>query len=60
VPLNNRVVSMNLEQLHHVDRAVTVACGARKYQAILGISRGKWMSVLITDGCVAQRLIHEA
>ena len=58
-PLSNRVVSMSLEQLARVNRAIAVAGGARKYKAILGALRGKWINVLVTDRCTAERLVQE-
>jgi len=57
--LSNRVVSMSLEQLARVNRAIAVAGGARKYKAILGALRGKWINVLVTDRCTAERLVQE-
>jgi len=58
-PLSSRVVSMSLEQLARVNRAIAVAGGARKYKAILGALRGKWINVLVTDRCTAERLAQE-
>lgn len=59
-PLDNRVVSMNLEQLRNVDQAIAVAGAKRKYQAILGALRGDWINILITDLCTAESLLNEA
>lgn len=56
-PLSNRVVSMSLEQLARVDRAIAVAGGPRKFKAILGALRGKWINVLVTDRSTAERLL---
>jgi DNA-binding transcriptional regulator LsrR (DeoR family) len=56
---NNRVMSMSLEQLRKVDRSVAVAGGARKYQAILGALRGKYINVLITDSETGKKLSVE-
>ena len=58
-PLNNRVISMSLEQLSRVDRALGIAGGSRKYEAILGALRGNWINVLITDRYTAERLVEE-
>jgi DNA-binding transcriptional regulator LsrR (DeoR family) len=58
-PLNDRVVSMQLDQLGRVDRSIGVAGGARKYAAILGALRGGWINVLITDQFTARRLVAE-
>ena len=48
-PLNQRVISMRLEQLRKVDRSIGVAGGARKFAAILGAIRGGWVNILVTD-----------
>jgi DNA-binding transcriptional regulator LsrR (DeoR family) len=58
-PLSNRVVSMSLEQLAQVNRAIAVAGGPRKYKAILGALRGKQVNVLVTDRRTAERLLSE-
>lgn len=55
-PLEKRVISMSLEQLRKVDRAMGVAGGRRKFEAILGALRGGWINILITDHHTALRL----
>ncbi len=57
--LQNRVFAMNLDQLQHTERAVGIAGGSRKYHAILGALRGKWINILITDNVTAERLLAE-
>jgi|SRR5579859_429552 len=57
--LDNRVVSMSLEQLRKVDRAIGVAGGRRKYAAIRGALRGRLINILITDRFTAEQLIKE-
>ncbi len=57
--LEKRVISMSLEQLSKVSRAVGVAGGSRKYSAILGALRGHWINILITDHFTARRLAEE-
>ena len=56
-PLDGRVVSMTLEELRRVRRAVGIAGGQRKLPAIRGALRGRWINVLITDRFTAQRLL---
>lgn len=56
-PLNQRVISMRLEQLRRVDRSIGVAGGERKFHAILGALRGRWVNVLVTDLLTARRLL---
>jgi DNA-binding transcriptional regulator LsrR (DeoR family) len=57
--LEKRVISMTLEQLSKVGRAVGVAGGSRKYAGILGALRGHWINVLVTDHFTAKRLANE-
>jgi DNA-binding transcriptional regulator LsrR (DeoR family) len=57
--LEKRVISMSLEQLSKVSRAVGVAGGSRKYAAILGALRGHWINILVTDHFTANRLANE-
>ena len=47
--LEKRVISMSLEQLSKVDRAIGVAGCSRKFNAILGALRGHWINILVTD-----------
>lgn len=57
--LETRVISMSLEQLSKVNRAIGVAGGSRKYAGILGALRGKWINLLVTDRFTAERLAKE-
>jgi DNA-binding transcriptional regulator LsrR (DeoR family) len=57
--LEKRVISMSLEQLSKVSRAIGVAGGSRKYAAILGALRGHWINILVTDHFTANRLANE-
>jgi DNA-binding transcriptional regulator LsrR (DeoR family) len=56
-PLNDRVIGMSLEQLHHVPRAVAIAGGKKKLAAIRGALLGRWVNVLITDRYTAANLV---
>lgn len=58
-PLNDRVLSMDLEQLQRVRRVVGIAGGRRKFEAIRGALRGNWINVLITDRFMAEQLVKE-
>jgi len=55
--LNDRVISMDLDQLRAVRRVVGVAGGRRKTNAIRGALAGKLINVLITDLRTAERLL---
>jgi len=57
--LEDRVVSMSLEQLRKVDRAIAVAGGRRKFEAIRGALRGRWINILITDRFTAEGLVKD-
>jgi DNA-binding transcriptional regulator LsrR (DeoR family) len=58
-PLNDRVVSMKLDQLKKVDRAIGIAGGSRKFKAIRGALRGKLINILVTDSCTANKLVED-
>jgi len=57
--LNDRVISMELDQLRAVKRVVGVGGGRRKTNAIRGALAGKLVNVLITDLSTAERLLAE-
>jgi DNA-binding transcriptional regulator LsrR (DeoR family) len=57
--LEERVIGMTLEQLRHVKRTIGIAGARRKYEAILGAVRGRWVNVLITDRATAEKLVAE-
>jgi DNA-binding transcriptional regulator LsrR (DeoR family) len=57
--LNDRVISMELGQLHAVRRVVGVAGGRRKFHAIRGALWGRLINVLITDLASANQLLDE-
>ena len=57
--LNDRVVSMELEELKKVDRAIGIAGGSRKFAAIRGALRGGLINILITDSCTAEKLVND-
>jgi DNA-binding transcriptional regulator LsrR (DeoR family) len=59
-PLDARVISMSLQELKGVKRAVGIAGGSRKLAAIRGALAGRWINVLITDRFTAERLVHDA
>lgn len=58
--LNDRVISMELDELCAVRRVVGVAGGARKFMAIRGALTGGLINVLITDLASAERLLAES
>ena len=56
--LTNHVISMSLSQLKKVERAIGVAGGESKFDAILGALRGRLINILITDQFTAKRLLE--
>ena len=58
--LNDRVVSMELEQLKNIDRAIGIAGGSQKFSAIRGALRGGLINILITDSCTAGKLVQDS
>ena len=55
--MTNYVISMELDQLKKAERAIGIAGGARKFQAILGALRGKLINILVTDQFTAKKLL---
>jgi DNA-binding transcriptional regulator LsrR (DeoR family) len=55
-PLDERVIGMTLEGLRRIPRSVAVCGGKRKFTAILGAVRGKWINTLVTDQTTGERL----
>ena len=58
--LNERIIGINAEQILKTRRRIGVAGGRRKFEAIRGALRGKWISTLITDLDTAQRLVESS
>jgi DNA-binding transcriptional regulator LsrR (DeoR family) len=56
-PLDDRVISIRLDQLKKVRRSVGIAGGQRKHLAIKSALLGGWINVLITDRFTAEYLI---
>ncbi len=57
--LDERVIGMSLDQLRKVQRTIGIAGARRKYEAILGALRGRWVNVLVTDRPTAEKLVGE-
>jgi DNA-binding transcriptional regulator LsrR (DeoR family) len=57
-PLNDRVIGIELEQLKRVPRAIAVAGGPGKAEAIHAALTGGWINCLITDTYTAERLLE--
>lgn len=57
-PLGFLVFGLELARLKSIPSVVGIAGGKRKYQAILGALRGRWINVLITDQFSAEALLR--
>jgi len=57
IELNQRIVGIELEALHDIDRVIGVAGGEAKAGAILGALRGGHVNVLVTDDATASRVL---
>lgn len=55
-PVDDRVIGLELEQLRRPRRSVGLAGGPRKFAAIRGALRGRFVNVLVTDRFTAERL----
>ncbi|MCR4406811.1 MAG: sugar-binding transcriptional regulator [Anaerolineae bacterium] len=57
IELNQRIVGIELEALHHIEQVIGVAGGEAKAEAILGALRGGHVNVLVTDDVAAKRVL---
>jgi DNA-binding transcriptional regulator LsrR (DeoR family) len=58
-PLGSRVIGIDLEGLRRIRTTIGIAGGKRKFAAILGGLRGKWINTLVTDQYTAERLAKD-
>lgn len=57
--LNDRIIGIDLKQLHQIPRVVGVAGGTNKIDPIRAALRGKLIDVLITDQATAEALVKD-
>ena len=57
--MNERTLAIELESLRKKELAVAIAGGVRKVEAILGMLRGHYCNVLITDEETAKTLLAQ-
>lgn len=55
---DERIIGIQSVQILNTRRRIGVAGGRRKFEAIRGALRGRWLSTLITDLETAQRLVE--
>jgi DNA-binding transcriptional regulator LsrR (DeoR family) len=58
LPINRRIVGIDISVLHRIPWVVGVAGGLAKAPAILGALRGRHVNVLITDDAAAREVLH--
>jgi len=57
IELNQRIVGIELEALHHIEQVIGVAGGEAKAEAILGALRAGHVNVLVTDDATARKVL---
>jgi len=57
--LDQRLIGITPTDLLNVPRRIAVAGGARKFSAVRGALRGRWVNVLVTDLELARRLADD-
>jgi DNA-binding transcriptional regulator LsrR (DeoR family) len=55
--LDDRTISLTIEEICRIDRVVVIAGGRRKFKAIAAALQGRIPDVLITDSTTAKRLL---
>ncbi|WP_227323831.1 sugar-binding transcriptional regulator [Acidisoma silvae] len=56
-PLAENLIGMTVEQIRAAPTVIGVAGGIEKAEAISAVLRGRWLTTLITDATVGQRLL---
>ncbi|WP_316774669.1 sugar-binding domain-containing protein [Streptomyces sasae] len=57
--LGERAIGVSVDQLRSAPRRIAVAGGDRKYGAVRGAVRGRWITTLVTDISTGRRLLDE-
>ena len=60
VPVDKRIIGIELDDLKQIKHVVGVAGGEKKAKAILGALRGKRVSALVTDDMAARQVLRIA
>lgn len=58
--LSNRIISIDLQDLHHHKKVVGVGGGPSKIKSVLGALNGRYLDVLITDVKTAEEVLKLA
>jgi len=56
--LHNKMIGLGLKELNHIPIVIGVACGEDKKEAILGVLRGGYVNIIVTNERVAGYLIN--
>ncbi len=57
--INNRVMSLQCDDLRAIPHTVAVACGLHKKRSIIGALRGGYLNVIATDDITARAIIED-
>jgi DNA-binding transcriptional regulator LsrR (DeoR family) len=57
--INERVISIGLDELKRISSVIAVACGLPKARSILGALRGGYIKALATDSVTARAVLDE-
>jgi len=57
--INDRIIGLDLDQIQKIPRVIGVAGGAQKFKVIRAALRGNYVTVLITDDRIAERLLGD-
>ena len=55
--INHRIIGIELQALHEIDRVIGVTGGKGRAAAVLGAIRGKHINVLVTDDATAEGIL---
>lgn len=59
IPLNDRVIGINLEQLKQIETVIGIAYGEYKGESIYAALENKYINVLITDDAAAKKILAQ-
>ncbi|NGQ96047.1 sugar-binding transcriptional regulator [Brevibacillus sp. SYP-B805] len=60
IPLNSRVIGIELSDLRNIPTVIGVVSGMKKLEAVLGILKGRYFDKLIIDEYLAEALLAKA
>lgn len=57
--INQRVISLDADEIRDIPHTVAVACGLHKKRSIIGALRGCYIKILVTDDITARAILEE-